>query len=206
MNHKNVLLDCEIFPCIAWYKTFLQTENVAIEQHEFFERTSFRNRTLLAGPNGLITLSIPLLGGRNQKKSMKDIQISFEENWQILHWKTIESCYRRSPYFEYYADEIQQLILKKINFLVDYNIECLHTINKLLLVKKEFELTSIFEKNPNSEILDYRNKFSVHDYDTISNLPNYIQVFQERNGFKNNLSILDMLFCVGKPLVHLLEK
>ena len=90
MNENIVLLECENFPCIAWYKMFLRNENIQIEQHEYFVRKSFRNRTVIAGPNGLITLSIPLKGGRNQKNVMKDIEISYDENWQTVHWKTAD--------------------------------------------------------------------------------------------------------------------
>lgn len=203
MNENIVLLECENFPCIAWYKMFLRNENIQIEQHEYFVRKSFRNRTVIAGPNGLITLSIPLKGGRNQKNVMKDIEISYDENWQTVHWKTIESCYRRSPYFEYYAEDIKMLFEKKHHFLVDYNIQCLQLVNQLLQVKKEFVLTEKYEKIPIVTWVDARNVF---DENTDMQLPSYIQVFQDRIGFKSNLSILDMLFCDGRMLVEKLRK
>ncbi len=203
MNENIVLLECENFPCIAWYKMFLRNENIQIEQHEYFVRKSFRNRTVIAGPNGLITLSIPLKGGRNQKNVMKDIEISYDENWQTIHWKTIESCYRRSPYFEYYAEDIKMLFEKKHHFLVDYNIQCLQLVNQLLQVKKELVLTEKYEKIPIDTWVDARNVF---DENTDMQLPSYIQVFQDRIGFKSNLSILDMLFCDGRMLVEKLRK
>ncbi len=203
MNENIVLLECENFPCIAWYKMFLRNENIQIEQHEYFVRKSFRNRTVIAGPNGLITLSIPLKGGRNQKNVMKDIEISYDENWQTVHWKTIESCYRRSPYFEYYAEDIKMLFEKKHHFLVDYNIQCLQLVNQLLQVKKELVLTEKYEKIPIVTWVDARNVF---DENTDMQLPSYIQVFQDRIGFKSNLSILDMLFCDGRMLVEKLRK
>lgn len=203
MNENIVLLECENFPCIAWYKMFLRNENIQIEQHEYFVRKSFRNRTVIAGPNGLITLSIPLKGGRNQKNVMKDIEISYDENWQTVHWKTIESCYRRSPYFEYYAEDIKMLFEKKHHFLVDYNIQCLQLVNQLLQVKKELVLTEKYEKIPIDTWVDARNVF---DENTDMQLPYYIQVFQDRIGFKSNLSILDMLFCDGRMLVEKLRK
>ena len=203
MNENIVLLECENFPCIAWYKMFLRNENIQIEQHEYFVRKSFRNRTVIAGPNGLITLSIPLKGGRNQKNVMKDIEISYDENWQTVHWKTIESCYRRSPYFEYYAEDIKMLFEKKHHFLVDYNIQCLQLVNQLLQVKKELVLTEKYEKIPIDTWVDARNVF---DENTDMQLPSYIQVFQDRIGFKSNISILDMLFCDGRMLVEKLRK
>jgi hypothetical protein len=202
MNENIVLLECENFPCIAWYQLFLKYENIQIEQFEYFVRKSFRNRTVIAGPNGLVTLSIPLKGGRNQKNSMKDIEVSYDENWQAVHWKTIESCYRRSPYFEYYAEEIKMLFEKKHRFLMDYNLKCLQLVNQLLQVKKEFVLTEKYEKIPLANCIDARNIF---EENRSFELPNYMQVFQDRIGFKSNLSILDMLFCEGKPLIENLK-
>jgi len=148
-------------------------------------------------------LSIPLKGGRNQKNIMQDIEISYDENWQTVHWKTIESCYRRSPYFEYYAEDIKMLFEKKHHFLVDYNIQCIQLVNQLLQVKKELVLTEKYEKMPLGTWVDARNVF---DENKDIQLPSYIQVFQDRIGFKSNLSILDMLFCDGKMLVEKLRK
>jgi hypothetical protein len=202
MNENIVLLECENFPCIAWYQMFLKNENNQIEQHEYFVRTSFRNRTVIAGPNGLVTLSIPLKGGRNQKNCMKDIEVSNDENWQAVHWKTIESCYRRSPYFEYYAEEVKILFEKKHRFLMDYNLKCLQLVNQLLQVKKEFVLTEKYDKTPLDNCIDARNIF---EENRSFELPKYMQVFQDRIGFKSNLSILDMLFCEGKPLIENLK-
>ena len=202
MNENIVLLECENFPCIAWYQLFLKYENIQIEQFEYFVRKSFRNRTVIAGPNGLVTLSIPLKGGRNQKNSMKDIEVSYDENWQAVHWKTIESCYRRSPYFEYYAEEVKILFEKKHRFLMDYNLKCLQLVNQLLQVKKEFVLTEKYDKTPLDNCIDARNIF---EENRSFELPNYMQVFQDRIGFKSNLSILDMLFCEGKPLIENLK-
>jgi hypothetical protein len=134
---------------------------------------------------------------------MQDIEISYDENWQTVHWKTIESCYRRSPYFEYYADEIKRLFEKKHHFLIDYNVQCLQTINQLLHVKKELVLTEKYQKTPSDTYIDARNIF---DENKDIHLPSYIQVFQDRIGFKSNLSILDMLFCDGKTLIEKLRK
>ena len=86
---------------------------------------------------------------------------------------------------------------------VNYNIQCLQLVNQLLQVKKELVLTEKYEKIPIDTWVDARNVF---DENTDMQLPSYIQVFQDRIGFKSNLSILDMLFCDGRMLVEKLRK
>jgi hypothetical protein len=85
---------------------------------------SFRNRCQIVGAEGVIDLSIPLVRGRDQKALMKDVRISSAQPWQSQHWKTIVSCYSRSPWFEFYRDELEGLYRKQWNFLLDWNLVC----------------------------------------------------------------------------------
>ncbi len=189
-----MIMDCEFFPCWDWFHTFEKSSNVLLEQYEFFVRTSYRNRTYVAGPNGAICLSVPLLGGRNQKTIMKDIRICNDEYWQALHWKTLESCYRRSVYFEYFEDELRPYYSKKFDFLIDANMASLELILKLLQIKKDYALTTVYE---DEVVNDFRNVFLPNRRRDVDQIP-YVQPFSDRNGFEANLSMLDYLFCCGR--------
>jgi hypothetical protein len=201
----SILLDCEYFPCIAWYQAFLNHEDPAIEQHEYFVRTSLRNRCYVANANGKLALTVPLKGGRNQKTLMKNIQVSFDTDWKTLHWKTIESAYRRSPFFEYYEAEIRTFYEQDFKYLLEWNVASLRLINALLKIKKEFTLTQKYLPQEELNCLDVRNNFMAHDNLNDADTPKYFQTFMERNGFLPNLSILDMLFCEGKSLLKMLQ-
>jgi hypothetical protein len=195
------LLDCEYFPCIAWYRAFLQAPNPSLEFFEYFERTSFRNRCEVAGPNGKITLSIPLEKGRNQRTVMKDVRVCNKEKWQLLHFKTLSASYRRTPFFEYYEDELNSLFEKQYHFLIDINLDSLQLLNKLLKVDHAYALTERYEKTPDNT-QDLRRSF--YPKSEVSNsLPVYIQNFEERHGFTSNLSMLDLLFSCGHRGVEL---
>ncbi len=86
---------------------------------------SFRNRCQIAGAEGVLDLSIPVVNGRDQKALIRDVRIADSLPWQANHWKTIVSCYNRSPWFSFYQDELEALYRKPFDFLLDWNLECL---------------------------------------------------------------------------------
>ncbi len=197
------LLDSEYFPCIAWYRVFLQAASVCIEQYEHYERTTFRNRCEVSGPNGKIVLSVPLERGRNQRTVMKDIRVCNREKWQSLHWKTLCASYRRAPYFEYYEEHFIRFFETPFTFLLDVNHESLALLQTLLKTDKQHALTTSYTKQPD-ETVDWRQRFT--PLSRVEDLPAYMQNFEERHGFLSNLSMLDMLFSCGHRATTLLQQ
>ncbi len=204
-ENKELLIESQYFPSIYFYKTLIKANKLKIERYEHYQKVSFRNRCYIAGPNGTILLSVPLSKGKNQRTIMKDVRISNLENWQALHWKTLTSAYRRSPWFEYFESDLEALYEKKFDFLLDWNMACLEWANGVLGISPEISFTDRFEKtyDPASGILDRRDHLQPGQLP--EGAPVYAQVFGERTGFVPNLSILDLLFCEGKRAVELLK-
>src|SRR5690606_29272319 len=119
-----LLADLEYFAPIIFYSDLNKYSHCVFDQYEEYQKMSFRNRCTLLGGNGPINLSIPLVGGRGQKTLMKDIRISNTDNWQGRHWKTIVSCYNRSPWFEYYRDELEKMYRNRVESLMEWNLTC----------------------------------------------------------------------------------
>lgn len=204
-NYKTLLIESQYFPPISFYKTLIEVDILKIERYEHYQKVSYRNRCYIAGPNGVILLSVPLTKGKNQRTIMKDVRISNEEKWQGLHWKTLTSAYRRSPWFEYFEGELETLYERKFEFLLDWNMACFEWANKVLGLEKEVDLTGSFVKSydPAAGILDQRDVMVPGK--SAGEHPVYTQVFGERTGFVPNLSILDLLFCEGKRALELLK-
>jgi hypothetical protein len=198
-NSKNesILIDIQYFGNVNWFKMLFNFSNIQIEQYETYQKMSFRNRCIIAGSNGLINLSVPLEKGRNQKLFIKDVKISYTENWREQHWRSILSCYGNSPFFEYYAESLQQLFSKKPNFLIDLNWQTMEWVSKRLKFEGQFTKTFHYTDNPIPPIVDARNRFVPKQYDQLDNYVRYNQVFEDRIGFKPNLCILDLMFCNG---------
>ena len=196
-GEKILLIESQYFAPIDVYKTLIGCDILRLECFEHYQKVSFRNRCNIAGPNGRITLSVPLSKGKNQRTVMKDVKISNEEKWQSLHWKTLVSAYRRSPWFEYFEADLENLYTKPFEYLLDWNIACLEWVNKQIGIAVPVTFTSEYQKEiTTSGIIDARE--SVLPMPATTGEPLYTQVFQERIGFIPNLSILDLLFCEGK--------
>ena len=163
--------------------------------HEFFHKQFYYNRSMIYGPNGAQKLTIPV-HKKYEKTPLKDIQIGYELPWQKIHWHSFEAAYRRSPYFEYYEEELYPLYTEyEPTFLVEWNHKLVEVICKLLGIEIKLSFTDSYSKTYD-DLADFRSLASPQSESNI-NLKKYHQVFEERPGFIPNLSIADLLFCAG---------
>jgi hypothetical protein len=202
-----ILLSTAYFAPIQYYSKFQDSEIVYIEQFENFIKQTYRNRCVILGGNGPIQLIVPVVKGRGPKILIKDLQISYDTDWQRNHWRTIFSAYSSSPFFEYYKDDIHPFFETKHNFLLDFNLKIHETICELLEIENNTVLTSDFEKVPERTV-NLRKRISPkiktqsdNDFQTVQ----YTQVFSDKLGFVPNLSILDLLFNEGPNSYSVLE-
>jgi len=200
----NLITEIQYFPPVTFYRTLTPETHIVFEQYETYQKMSFRNRTMIAGANGIILLSIPLETGREQKKLIRDVRIDASKKWQMEHWRSIGSAYNRSPWFDHYRDELEGLYQKKYEFLFDWNLACFEWTLRKLGLRTTVSLTEDYYPDYNSDgHIDSRNALLPRNY-LDQDLVKYRQVFEDRIGFLPNLSILDLLFCEGKHAMELL--
>ncbi len=204
-NNTYLIIENQYFGSINYICTLFQFSNIKIEQYESYQKMSFRNRCMVVGSNGVVNLSVPLEKGRNQKQLMKDVRISYSGNWQAQHLRTIESCYSRSPFFEFYRDGVWTLLQKQELFLLDLNLAILEWLKKVMKFPGTISLTETYLKEYPSGIADRRNTILPKNFQAWPMPFRYTQVFEDRVGFLPNLSILDLLFCCGPEARTLLE-
>ena len=179
-----------------------------IEQYDAWQKMSFRNRCIIAGANGLLHLSIPVEGGRHSNKMIREVKIDNSHRWQSLHWRSIISACNRSPWFEFYKDEMEVFYHTKYTWLWDWNLGLLHWTLKKLWVDVAISFTESWQKDyPPGEFLDMRGRVLPKNFESFAqSCPVYKQVFEDRLGFKANLSIIDLLFCEGPNAARLLKE
>lgn len=177
----------------------MTAEEIRIEQYENYQKRSYRNRCYLASPSGLQLLSVPLEKGKNNQQVIRDVLISYHQNWPAQHWKTIKSLYGNAPFFEEYAHIVGEILHQKHKFLFDLNQRILQEIIKILRIDKEITFTNAYQQVLAAGQIDCRQLINpVHSIpDPHFNPRPYGQVFMEHTGFLPNLSILDLLFCSG---------
>lgn len=194
---NQLVIDIQYFGTINYNKILFQYSNIEIEQYETFQKMSFRNRCIIAGSNGLVNLTVPLEKGRSQKELMKDVRISYSEDWRTRHWRTIESCYSRAPFFEFYRDAVHQLVYQDHTFLLDLNLSVLEWIRKVLKSPATITRTESWLPVYPATTDDFRGRLLPKGYRDEDFQLRYTQVFEDRIGFAPNLCILDLLFCSG---------
>lgn len=190
----NILLDNQYCPPISYFALMLKAEVVMIEKHEHFVKSSNRNRCQIAGPNGLQLLSIPIESGRSHRQYFTEVKASYAEDWQKNHWQSLCSSYRRSPYFEFYEYELEDLFLQKANSIYQLNVAITESIISLLKLDIQLRFTETYEKSY-PDFFDARALYKEGKY--APTIPTYIQVFGDRHSFLNDISILDLLFTQG---------
>ncbi len=200
--HKGIILSTAYLAPVSYYRLLKQSGQVWIEAHEHYRKQSYRNRTRIISANGVMDLSIPVEKKEGNKTLIRDVRISEHANWQLNHWRAIESAYSSSPFFEYYKDDLRPFYEKKWRFLWDFNLRLQHVVLDMLDMSVEIKPTTAY-------ISDYKNELTDHreDIHPKTELPfeirKYYQVFQSKFGFLPNMSIIDLLFNMGNesPLI-----
>ena len=189
-----MLSDYQYFGPICFIELIYNQKQLCFDKEAAFTKMSFKNRMVILSAQGPLNLTIPILGGREQKTAIKDILIAYDAPWQAQHFKAIKTCYKRAPYFEYYETDIEKLYTTKKEYLVDFLEDCHQFIQKS--IKGKWELIDCKE-NKNEEAVKEILPWQPNNYDQFAIQHPYMQVFESSKGFVPNLSILDWLFCEG---------
>lgn len=192
---NKILIYPTYFPSISHFVAMARTSGITLEINDNFQKQTNRNRMYIYSPNGLQMLNIPVKHTKNSHQKTKDIKIETAFDWQKQHFKSLEAAYRSSPFFEYFEDDIRVVFYKTHTFLLDLNIETMTLVSKCLRIPFIYkETTEYFHEN--KDLMDYR--FLANGKKDSLEFEHYTQVFGEKFGFINNLSILDLLFNEGR--------
>jgi hypothetical protein len=191
----NSLILPTYFPSISHFAVIAQSDSITFEMEDNFQKQTNRNRTYIYSPNGIQLLNIPVKHSKATHQKTKDVLIENEFNWQKQHFKSLEAAYRSSPFFEYFEDDIAAIFEKKHQFLMDLNFEVLDIVTKCLRMKLEFGKTTEYFHEVN-DFTDFR--YLANGKKDANSFEKYTQVFDDKHGFINNLSVLDLLFNEGK--------
>lgn len=195
---KSLLIETQYLAPIATFQALKSCDgNLTLESCENYQKRSFRNRCDIATANGVLSLTIPLQSGKNAQLNIKAVRIANVERWQTQHWQAIKSAYGRAPFFEYYADYFHPFFEQRQDFLFDFNYALMEKIRQLLKIGGITTTTTDYlAQYSATEILDKRNQITKRLLED-SHFAKYPQLFEDKHGFISNLSILDLLCCMG---------
>ncbi|MDP4600968.1 MAG: WbqC family protein [Polaribacter sp.] len=187
------------FSPISQYAEIANSAEIIFEMEDNFQKQSYRNRCYIYNSNGKLLLNIPVKNPETQgRKKTKEMLIENNFPWQDQHFKSLQSSYRVSPYFEYFEDDLLPIFTKKYKFLHDV------TIDTYLFIVDALELNPNFSKTATYELEKVDNDFRFladKNHQPSKDFKNYKQLFDDKHGFLSNLSILDLLFMEGPNAV-----
>ena len=192
------------FSPISQYVALFKNDKIIFEVEDNYQKQTYRNRCNIFGTNGKLQLNIPIVHAKKElHQKTKDTKIDQSDRWQQIHYRSIRTAYRSSPYFEFYEDDLFPLFEMRQKFLQDFNIKCHEFLMDALQEDIPFTKTKEYEINP--KITD--NRFLANSRkEATYNFKKYTQVFDDKYGFIPNLSILDLLFMEGPNAVTYLRE
>jgi len=200
--NKDILIYPTYFPSISNYVAMINAKSVTFEVEDTFQKQTNRNRMYIYSPNGIQMLNISVKHD-DANSQFKDIKIDNQNNWQKNHFKSLEAAYKNSPFYEYFIDDLKPLFEKKHEFMLDLNFEVFELVNDALGISIPFEKTTEYFHEV-SDKTDFR--YLVNGKKDTTQIEPYTQVFDDKHGFINNLSILDLLFNEGRYAVDYLKQ
>lgn len=190
------------FPPISWWKKVVEIGVVYLDPQEHFEKMSFRNRYYLASKTGEMMLSLPLVKAPNHA-AMKDIQVSYAEDWQKNHWKTIQTLLGNSPFFEYIDYQLFPFFQETKSSLYEWNKASIIWANQFMGSPLTILEMENYSKNLDENVLDLRS--SIHPKIVQESRATYQQVFETKTLVSSHYSILDLICCEGKNALNILR-
>ena len=199
----NVIIHPSYFPSISHFAVIAKADVVTFEMEDNFQKQTNRNRMYIYSPNGIQLLNVPVKHSKEAHQRTKDVKLETAFDWQKQHFKSLEAAYRTSPFFEYFEDDILPIFKKKHTYLMDLNLETMSIVSKCLRLDFDYTETDEYFHEVNDKT-DFRNL--INGKKDTSVFEPYTQVFGEKHGYLNNLSILDLLFNEGRYALEYLRK
>lgn len=190
----DLILSSAYFPPAEYFSLINSAVSVIIEQEENYIKQTYRNRCRILSSNGILILSVPVMKGSSIKTRVKDVTIDYSKRWQQVHIRALVSAYNRSPYFQFYFESFEKILLANKKYLIDLNDELLYKCLEILNINKCTTHTSSYWTGSAAD-MDFRYSITPKSASVFTSRP-YIQVFSN-NGFVSGLSILDLIFNTG---------
>ena len=201
----SLVIHATYFPNILFFSKILNHNKILFEINDNYIKQTLRNRTSIYHANGILNLSIPVKYSSKKKQKFKEIEICNETDWQKKHLKSIKFAYQSSPYFEFYENRFEKIFAKKEKFLIDINLKSIALLFELIDCKLKYNFTKKYNQNYTGYV-DSREISNFNFSDKSLSFKKYTQVFETKHGFKENLSMLDLLFNYGSNYFNFLIK
>ena len=205
--NKDIILTSAYLAPVSYFTMLYSCEKAYIECHDNYMKQTYRNRCIIASADGPLSLTIPVEKSSEGKCAMKDIRISDHGNWRHVHRNTFVAAYKQSAFFDYYMDEFNRFFERKYEFLYDFNMDLTRWLCEQIDIQPELIPTSEYMEV--GSLMDLRDvihpKRTQEEMKPFFTPKQYYQVFDAKNGFIPDMSIIDLLFNMGPESLLVLK-
>ncbi len=206
------LLSAFYFGSVEHFAILAAHPKVVFDIGEHFVRQTYRTRTTILGPNGRQDLMVPVdrrsgsIAGLEHRKGdkvpMRSVGLSYAGSWPQQHLHAIRSAYGQAPWFIHFIDEIESILTKRYDRLVDLDLATIRAGMRWLSLTTELEVKENYmdeAETSTDEMLDLRNELHPKKKlpATVPQVKPYPQVFAYRHGPVPRLSIIDLVMNKG---------
>lgn len=196
------ILPIAYLPSLSYMAHLLQ-QPCTIDLYEHFIKRSERNRARILTANGVMELTAHVQHGNRPHTPVCDLRLDYSKRWQHQHAMALRSAYKSSPCFDFYWDALAPFYECRWDFLVDYNLELISLLLRMLGASERMPRLSSAYVGSEAGDLDLRPK---KGEGPIVEIEPYIQVFSDRMSFVPNLSVIDLLCAEGPAAAALLTR
>jgi hypothetical protein len=199
---ETLFISSAYLPPVEYFSLMLDADTILVEREENYHKQTYRNRCRILSASGIQTLTVPVYLGSFHKTPVKEIRIDYSKRWQQVHLRALSASYRSSPFYEFYFDDFERIIMENQEFLIDLNSNLTNAAIKIIGLEKSIGFTDSFAPLRKADN-DFRYAVSPKKK-SIFSTKEYTQVFKYDNQFTGGLSIIDLIFNMGPEAVNYL--
>ncbi len=201
------VVGCQYIPSIEFFAHWLHHGEILFEAHEHYQKKSWRNRTAILSPGKPNYLSVPLRKGKHQKTSIRDVEISYDEDWPRIHFNAVQTAYGKTAFFHEIESDLKSILYAGNEKLWDLNLQLIQLMTQLIPGQWNYKFTEAYERIVQDSLADIRYGIPAGISITEKqSFPSYQQVNRLNRPHLLNLSILDALCHLGPELRNYLER
>ncbi len=200
---------------------------VLLDDTLFAQGFTFVNRNRLKGHDGEIWITVPVKKIPGKRQKIRSLKIHEPEYWGMKWMKTLYHAYKKSQYFDEINSEITKIVGDNGNQFLDMMVQFIEFLKSELDIATPLRLQSnIGIKSSGIQLIMDIAEYLAADEVILPYFSKGIIPWKqlEKNGiqvrflyffspvypqfwghFLKNLSILDLLFCMGKESRRVLE-
>ncbi len=204
-EHKNfsALIEIHFLPSVYYLTLNWIFDSVIIEQWENYNKGSFRNKCIIQSNHGQQYLIVPLFKGKNTSQSIREVRISYENDWLKPLKQRLQSEFGKYPYYAYYIDDLLEIFHQKWDRLFDLNIHLLAYFHELIALPS-LQFTEGFQKTLDPYTIDFRDRINSKYFQENPNLLNTIEI--DYFTFVPGHSVTEALFSYGPEIPLLFRR